>query len=59
MGVRGVIRDILVIYLGLLLIRVWIFKAPFTNYIGFLVIILMLLSLWFFLERFGILPKLG
>ena len=58
MGVRGIIRDIFLIYLGFLLLRVWLFKAPFSNYMGFLVIIMILLSGWFFLERFGILPKI-
>ncbi|OGM03031.1 hypothetical protein A3K72_02685 [Candidatus Woesearchaeota archaeon RBG_13_36_6] len=57
MGFRGIIRDIFLVYLGFLLLKVWIFKAPFTNYLGFLVIVMMLLSAWFFLERLGLLPK--
>ena len=58
MGVRAILRDFFLIYLGFLLLKVWLFKAPFTNRIGFFVIIMILVSVWFQSERFGLLPKL-
>ncbi|MBW2970859.1 hypothetical protein KY320_01730 [Candidatus Woesearchaeota archaeon] len=57
MGVRGVVRDIVFIYLGVRLLGVWLFDAPFTNTLGVLVVLLLLTSVWFFLQRFGVLPK--
>lgn len=56
MGVRGIVRDFLTIYLGIRLIGVWVFGAPFTNGLGMIVIFLLLMSVWFLLQRVGMLP---
>lgn len=58
MGVRAIIRDFFHIYLGILLIGIWLFDRPFGNRIGFFVIIMILLATWFQFERFGLIPKL-
>ena len=58
MGVRAIIRDFFHIYIGISLIGVWLFDKPFTNRLGFFIIIMILLAVWFQIERFGFLPKL-
>ncbi len=55
MGARGIIRDVFLLYLGVRLVAVWLFGAKFTVLLGFMVVIMMLSSAWFFLERFGVL----
>lgn len=58
MGVRSITRDFFFMFFAVLLIRVWLFDAPFTNRLGFFAIIMLLSAIWFQLERFGILPKM-
>ncbi len=57
MGIRGLVKDIVLIYLGVKLLGVWIFHHAFTFKIGFLVLFMLGTSIWFSLERFGIIPK--
>ncbi len=59
MGFRGIIRDILSIYLGYEIIK----GALFGNFelhiwIVLAAIILLIFGMWFILERIGILPQL-
>ena len=56
--IRGFIRDILILYLGYRLILVWT-GEEFTFILGILVIVVVLLTIWFLLEKLGILPKIG
>jgi len=58
MAFRGPIRDILSIYLGYKVITIWLFKAELTTNVGFAALLLLLISVWFVLERVGIIPKL-
>jgi len=57
MGVRGFIRDLISIYLGYEIIRGYIVGEFSMTNISIGVIIMFLLSIWFILERVGILPK--
>jgi hypothetical protein len=60
MGTRGVIRDIVGIYLGFEIIRGYIsHNFTLTPYILIAGLILLLLGLWFILERIGISPKIA
>ena len=60
MGIRGVIRDIAGIYLGFEIVRGYItHNFTLTPYILIAGSILLLLGLWFILERIGIIPKLA
>lgn len=58
MGLRGIIRDILSIYIGFKLIVIWIFKTQLTSDIVIVSAVLLLIAIWFILERIGILPQL-
>ena len=58
MGFRGVVRDILSIYLGYKLILVWLFGVEFSSDIGIIGLILLIIAIWFIFERVGVLPKL-
>ncbi len=56
MGIRGVIRDIIGIYIGFRLMQAIWFGIP--NHHAFLFgAIIFFFSVWFMLERFGIIPK--
>jgi len=59
MGVRGLIRDLLGIYLGYEVIRSYIYGNSSLN-INILIvsIVIFALAVWFLLERVGILPKM-
>ncbi|HII30258.1 TPA: hypothetical protein HA317_04325 [Candidatus Woesearchaeota archaeon] len=54
-GFRGLLRDVLIIYVCFRLIFIWLFGAPFTPGLGILVVFLFLSSAWFMLERAGVL----
>jgi hypothetical protein len=58
-GIRGVIRDIIGIYLGFEIVRGAIY-GNFTVTTPILIagIALLVLGIWFILERIGILPQL-
>lgn len=60
MVLRGLIRDILCIYLGYEIIKGYIFgnfSISATVFISST--ILFILSIWFLLERIGLIPKFG
>ncbi len=57
MGVRSVIRDLVALYLSYEIIKIWLFDSEFTPIIGILAIILIFFTVWFLLEKMGILPK--
>lgn len=59
MGVRGLIRDLLGIYLGFEVVRSYISGNSSLN-INILIasIAIFILAVWFLLERIGILPKM-
>ena len=60
MGVRGILRDIAGIYLGIEIIRGLITDSFVINkYIVIAGLILLIFGVWFILERFGVLPKMG
>lgn len=59
MGIRGLIRDIIGIYLGLEIIRSFVYKnSQLSVAVVVAAVILLALSIWFVLERFGALPRL-
>lgn len=55
MALRGILRDILSIYLGYKILGMWIFGSAFSTSIGWAALALLLLSVWFVLERVGVL----
>lgn len=60
MVLRGLIRDFLCIYLGYEIIKGSIFgNFSISTTILITSIILFILSIWFLLERIGIIPKFG
>jgi len=59
MGVRGVIRDLLSIYIGYEVIKGYIYKNfDFNITLLIATLALLILSIWFILERVGILSKM-
>ena len=60
MGVRGLIRDLLGIYLGYEVIRSYFYGNSSLN-LNILVasIAIFALAVWFLLERVGVLPKMS
>lgn len=59
MGVRGLIRDLLGIYLGFEVIRSYISNSSLNINILIVSILILILSVWFLLERIGVLPKIS
>lgn len=53
MPARGIIRDILMLYFGYRLIKLWYLNEEFTVFLGILTIVLVGFSVWFLLERAG------
>ena len=59
MGFRGLIRDFLGIYLGYEIIKGYVYQNfSLTATVLVATVILLILSVWFLLERIGLLPKL-
>lgn len=56
MGIRGVIKDILILYLGYKILKLAVTKTPPTASVIIVTLILIILSLWFITERLGIMP---
>jgi hypothetical protein len=60
MGLRGILRDIIGIFLAEEIIRGAITNSfSFNNYVVSGALILLILSIWFILERFGVVSKFG
>jgi hypothetical protein len=60
MGFRGIIRDILGIYLGYEILK-GALSGSFELHIWiiFSAVVMLIFGIWFILERIGILPKFG
>jgi uncharacterized protein YjaZ len=60
MVIRAVIRDMLGLYLGYEILKGYLYPKSFqiTDYILLAALAMFLMSIWFFLERVGILPKI-
>jgi len=57
MGLRGILRDVLSIYVGYKVVGMWLLGSKFDSSAGWTALALLLLSLWFVCERVGIIPK--
>ncbi len=55
--VRGLIKDLLILYLAYKVLKIWWYKEQVTTGVASVMIILSLLVIWFMLERTGIMPK--
>jgi len=53
-GIRGIIRDILLIYVVIRLIIIWFTGGKIDVALGVLIILLGLSAIWFMLERIGL-----
>ncbi len=53
-GIRGLIRDVLIIYVSVRLIFVWLFGAKFDFVLGIMIVLLGLSAIWFMIERVGL-----
>ncbi|MDD5133488.1 MAG: hypothetical protein PHD81_04640 [Candidatus Nanoarchaeia archaeon] len=51
MGFRSIIRDLLFIYLAYKLMGVWLFGTKFTWGLGLLTIFLVIITMWFMIEK--------
>lgn len=58
MGVRGIVRDLISFYLGYEIIRGHITGNFAMTNISVAVIALVVIAIWFMLERIGLLPKI-
>jgi len=59
MGVRGLIRDLIYLYLAYEIIKGYVYQNfSFSASILIATIGILILSIWFLLEKIGILPKL-
>ena len=54
-GFRGIIKDVIIIYVCIRLVFVWLFGAEFDFILGVMVIVLGLSAIWFMIERTGFL----
>jgi len=59
MGFRGILRDVLSLYLGFEIIRGYLSGQFFVVNISIVGLVLFVLALWFLLERGGVLPRFG
>lgn len=55
--VRGLIKDLLILYLAYRILKIWWYKEQVTTGVASVMIITSLLVIWFMLERTGIMPK--
>jgi len=53
-GIRGLTRDIFIVYVCIRLVAVWLFGAKFDLVLGIMVILLGLSAVWFMIERVGL-----
>jgi hypothetical protein len=53
-GIRGLIRDVAIIYICFRLILVWLFGAKFDYVLGIMIVLLGLSAIWFMIERIGL-----
>jgi hypothetical protein len=53
-GIRGFVRDIIIIYICIRLILVWLFGAKFDLVLGVMVLLLGISAVWFMIERVGL-----
>ncbi|MDP2906448.1 MAG: hypothetical protein Q8O03_00760 [Nanoarchaeota archaeon] len=56
--VRGLIKDLLVLYVAYKVLKIWWFKEQVTAGVASVTIIVSLLVIWFMLERIGAIPKM-
>lgn len=55
---RGIIRDILSLYIGYTVIKLWWYGSSLDQGLGVAALLLFAIAIWFILERVGLLPKL-
>ncbi len=54
MGIRGIIKDLLFIYLGFMVLKVWLSGGKVTGGMVVVTVIMFFMVAWFMLERVGI-----
>lgn len=54
---RGLIKDVLILYLSYRIFMIWLRKEQVSIGVVGVTIVIVLLVIWFMLERTGILPK--
>ncbi|MCK5333047.1 MAG: hypothetical protein KAJ24_00925 [Candidatus Aenigmarchaeota archaeon] len=57
MGLRGIARDFLSLYVGYKVMGIWFFNSEFSSGLGWAGLSLFVLAVWFLFERVGIIPK--
>ncbi len=58
MGAIGIVRDILIIIVCIQLVGVWLLGTKIKFHLGLLIIILLLSSVVFVLQRLGFIPSM-
>ncbi len=54
MGLRGIIKDVLFIYLGFMIIKLWLAGGKITTGMVVVTVVLFMIIIWFMLERVGV-----
>ncbi len=54
MGMRGIVKDLLFIYLGFMVLKTWLAGSKVTAGMAVVTIIMFAMVAWFMLERVGI-----
>lgn len=57
MGIRGYVRDILCIYVSYKVLEAYFWGKNIDNFTAFFAVLLGGMTIWFILEKIGILPK--
>ncbi len=57
MGIRGFVRDILSLLLAYRVLKVYFSPETLNNFDAFLAVLLGGITIWFLLEKIGILPR--
>lgn len=58
MGLRGIIKDILFVYLGIMIIRTWLTNSKVTGGMVLATLVIFVVITWFMLERVGLMEKM-
>lgn len=58
MGLRGIIKDILFVYLGIMIIKNWLTGSKVTGNMVLATLVIFVMITWFMLERVGLMEKM-
>ncbi len=56
-GIIGFVKDVFIIYVCIRLMMVWLFGAKFSTSLGMAILALLIVSVFFMMQRVGVIPK--